>query len=190
MALAFSVSKPFRQSLKKNFLLMVYLLIIICYSIWITINCDDWSKRLFNLYDLEKYNENEDNKQNNKYIKIKEKLIKGGDKIKYYLFLIIIICCIIHIFFEWVIMKFIRNLYEKKLLKKYRTEILKEQSSIANREITNNMKIDNEVPIYKYQRVYYDDRRKIIKKEKYKNYINDSFEITISNENNCSFDKI
>ena len=185
MALAFSVSKPFRQSLYKNLLLMIYLLIILSYSIWITINCDDWSKDLFNLYDLKKSRENNDSNTSEKEI-----LINGGDKIKYYLLIIIIICCIIHIFIEWVMMKQIKNYYEKKLINKYRTEILKEKNSTFNQEISSNLKIDNEISVYKYQRVYYDDRRKITKKEKNDNRIDNNFEITISNNTNPFFETI
>ena len=35
-------------------MLVVYLIITYSYSIWITINCDKWSKKLFGLFDLEK----------------------------------------------------------------------------------------------------------------------------------------
>ena len=52
LALAFSVSKPFRQRIYTNWPLMIYLVLIIFYSIWITINCDEWSAKLFNIYDL------------------------------------------------------------------------------------------------------------------------------------------
>ena len=34
---------------------MIYLAGDYFYSIWITINCDNWSRTLFNLYELEKY---------------------------------------------------------------------------------------------------------------------------------------
>ena len=32
---------------------MIYLAGVYFYSIWITINCDSWSKKLFDIYDLE-----------------------------------------------------------------------------------------------------------------------------------------
>ena len=54
LAIAFFVSKPFRQRIYTNWLLMIYLAGAYFYSIWITINCDSWSKDLFDLYDLEK----------------------------------------------------------------------------------------------------------------------------------------
>ena len=53
LAIAFFVSKPFRQHIYTNWILMIYLAGAYFYSIWITINCDNWSKKLFGLYDLE-----------------------------------------------------------------------------------------------------------------------------------------
>ena len=53
-ALALSSSRPFREPIYKNWLLILYLVAIYFYSIWFTINCDDWSKNLIGLFDFEK----------------------------------------------------------------------------------------------------------------------------------------
>ena len=42
---------------------MIYLAGAYFYSIWITINCDSWSKKLFKLYDLEKRGDTEDEEE-------------------------------------------------------------------------------------------------------------------------------
>ena len=55
LAIAFFVSKPFRQRIYTNWILMIYLAGVYFYSIWITINCDSWSRDLFDLYKLEYY---------------------------------------------------------------------------------------------------------------------------------------
>ena len=154
MAIAFSVSKPFRQQLYKNWILMLYLIIVLFYSIWITINCDGWSKNLFDLYDLEKKGEETEGEGEKG-----EDLIKGGENMKYYLLLIIGINCIVHITIEWGVMKLIRYCYEESLIKKYKKEIVEEKVNQRNPDFNNK-----EVSIYKYQRVYYYDRRKQMKK--------------------------
>ena len=205
LAIAFFVSKPFRQRIYTNWLLMIYLAIVYFYSIWITINCDSWSKDLFDLYDLEKRGgedeeeeeeeeeeENEDgveenkgedeNEENEDEIKESEDeeededeeendnnnnndnegkdeeekdLIPGGKNIKYYILLIAGINTIVNIFFEWVIMKLINNCYEISLIKRYKREI--EEYELRKR--TNPNEDIKDVEIYKYQRVYYYDRR-------------------------------
>ena len=206
MAIAFSVSKPFRQRIYKNWALMIYLVLIFFYSIWITINCDDWSLKLFNLYDL-KYkgetddeeeegeeetgnqnendvndaddgddegedegdndlNEEEENKEEEEE---ESDIIEGGDKMKYYVLLIVGINMIVNIFVEWVIMRLINNCYENRLIQKYKEEVEQEKLIEAQNNSNNNPnKInDKEVKIFKYQRIYYYDRRKKIEmKEK------------------------
>ena len=196
MAIAFSVSKPFRQRIYKNWLLMIYLILAYFYSIWITINCDDWSAKLFNLYDL-KYkgetedeeeeegedetgnkNENEDNEEDNEGGNEEENnlneeeskeeedeesdIIEGGENMKYYVLLIVGVNMVVNIFVEWVIMRLINNCYENRLIKKYKEEVEQEKLVEAQIKSTNNPnKInDKEVKIYKYQRIYYYDRRK------------------------------
>ena len=188
MAIAFSVSKPFRQRLYTNWILMIYLAGVLFYSIWITINCDDWSKDLFDLYDLEKKgevpeeeeeeneeenidaenensdaenedsdaeNENSDAENDgNESANEEDDLIEGGKNMKYYVLLIAGINCVVHIVIEWGVMRLVRYCYEESLIKKYKKEILEEKSN------EGNVDLNKEVPIYKYQRVYYYDRRK------------------------------
>ena len=64
---------------------------------------------------------------------------------------------IVNIVFEWVFMKLINYCYEINQIKRYKREIenykIAKQSPIPTEEI-------KEVEIYKYQRVYYYDRRK------------------------------
>ena len=146
-AVAFFVSKPFRQRIYTNWVLMIYLAGIYFYSIWITINCDSWSKDLFNLHDLEK--KNVENKGNNE-------VIKGGDKIKYYILIIAIVNTFVSIFFEWIIMKFVRKIYENRKIKNYKIKIDREKNMKENKE--KRKEID-EVNLYKYNRVYFYDRR-------------------------------
>ena len=42
---------------------MIYLFLIFFYSIWITINCDNWSAKLFNIYDLKYKGEDEEDEE-------------------------------------------------------------------------------------------------------------------------------
>lgn len=62
-AIAFFVSKPFRQRLYMNWLVMIYLAGAYFYCIWITINCDSWSKDLFDIYDLEQRGNSDDEEE-------------------------------------------------------------------------------------------------------------------------------
>jgi len=75
----------------------------ILYSIWITINCDSWSKDLFGLYSFPKKN------------------------FKYYLFIVICINFVISIFAEWVVMGFVRNCWEGVEIRRYRNEVKKSE---------------------------------------------------------------
>ena len=166
VALAFSVSKPFRQRIFFNWPLMIYLLLVYFYSIWITINCDDWSSKLFNLYDL-KYRGDVDLDDENEAEEDEERdehggIIPGGDKMKYYILLIVGINMIVNIVFEWVVMKFVNICYSKKVIRDYKKDVEKEklieaQNKANNKEFEFN---DKEVEIFKYQRIYFDDRRK------------------------------
>ena len=145
LAIAFFVSKPFRQRIFTNWLLMIYLAGAYFYSIWITINCDNWSKKLFKIYDLEKRDDEDDS------------IIPGGKNMKYYLLIIVGVNTIVNIFFEWVIMKLINHCYENIEIKKFKREIEKEKKL---KEKNSDVK---DVKIYKHQRVYYYDRRKKLK---------------------------
>ena len=181
VAIAFSVSKPFRQRIYKNWPLMIYLVLIFFYSIWITINCDKWSAKLFSLYDLKYKGETEEEEDENEDAapgagtgdgdddddddateEEESDLIEGGDKMKYYILLIAGINLVINIFIEWVIMKFINNCYENKLIRDYKKEVENEKLIEAQNNNSNDKgKInEKEVQIFKYQRIYFYDRRK------------------------------
>ena len=141
-AISFLVSKPLRERIFKNWILTIYLTGTYFYIIWITINCDSWSRKIFNLYKLEKKNIYENDEE-----------IKEGKKIKYFVFLIVLINTFCSIFFEWVIMRFIRKCYENKIIENHRKEIFKNKN-----EQKNNDKI-KDVKIYKYNKVYWYDKR-------------------------------
>ena len=173
--LAFSISKPFRKPIYTNWPLMIYLLIVYFYSIWITINCDDWSAKLFNIYDLkykgdvddddddnDKEEENDDEEEENDDDDGENEIIPGGDKMKYYILLIVGINMIVNIFFEWVVMKFVNNYYGKKLIRDYKKEVEEEKITEAKNKAENKESEPNnkEVEIFKYQRIYYYNRRK------------------------------
>ena len=168
-----------------NFPLIIYLILIFFYSIWITINCDKWSANLFKIYDL-KYKGNtedeeeerdeegekdevegneEDTEEENEEGGEESDLIKGGENMKYYLLLIVGINMIVNIFVEWVIMGFVRNCYENKLIKDYKSEVENEKLIEAQNNILGNIN-DKEAQIFKYQRIYYYERRKRKKKVK------------------------
>jgi len=145
IAISFFVSKPFRQRIYTNWILMIYLVGIYFYCIWITINCDSWSKDIFNLHDLEK-----------KELDNEEDIIKGGKNMKYYIFIIAVINTLANNLFEWVFMNFVRKFYEKNEIKNFKMQIKNEKI----RKERNEQNINEEVQIYKYNRVYYYDRRK------------------------------
>ena len=204
VAIAFSVSKPFRQRIYKNWPLMIYLILIFFYSIWITINCDSWSLKLFNLYDLKYKGEEEDEEEEEEGENgegdgegdgdgdgeeeeedEESDLIEGGDKMKYYILLIVGINLVVNIFIEWVIMKFINNCYEDKLIKDYKREVENEKLIEAQNNSSDGEKInEKEIQIFKYQRIYYYERRqKLKKKEKEKKIKENQVEIYSSSRN-------
>ena len=76
---------------------------------------------------------------------------------KYYLLLIVGVNMVVNIFVEWVIMRFIRNCYENKLIKDYKKEVEDEKLIEVQNKNTNNENIinDKEVPIFKYQRIFF-----------------------------------
>ena len=192
LAIAFFVSKPFRQRIFTNWILMIYLAGVYFYSIWITINCDNWSKKLFKLYDLEKRgdvedeeeeeetpgeneegeisedNEEEINEEENIGIEEEEELIDddeddiipGGKNMKYYILIMVGVNTVVNIFFEWVIMRLINYCYENREIKRYKKEIEEEKIRKQNKLGKEEVK---DVEIYKYQRVFYYDRRKRMK---------------------------
>jgi hypothetical protein len=169
-AIAFFVSKPFRQRLYMNWLVMIYLAGAYFYCIWITINCDSWSKNLFDIYDLEKRGSIDDEEEDGEEevgeeegeeeMVEEEDIIEGGKKMKYWILLIAGINTIINIVFEWVVMKLVNNCYELSLIRSYKKEIeeynLQKKNRLPNQEI-------KDYEIYKYQRVYYHERRQSMK---------------------------
>ena len=192
-ALAFSVSKPFREPIYKNIPLMIYLVLVYFYSIWITINCDDWSKKAFNLYDLEYRGEYEEEEEeadgaddgdatggaSGDAGEVDEEeyddIIPGGKNMKYYILLIAGINMIISIVFEWFVMKFVNHLYAKKVIRDYKKEVEKEKLIEAQHKAENKEHEPNnkEVQIFKYQRIYFYDRRKRNEKKIAENKNND-----------------
>ena len=183
LAIAFFVSKPFRQRLYTNWLLMIYLAGAYFYSIWITINCDSWSKDLFDLYDLElrgdveeeeeeEEGENENDEEEEEVGGLDEEeekdtdfesdeegddIIEGGDNMKYYILIMAGVNTVINIIFEWIFMRLINNCYENRQIKNYKKEIDNELILKQNKVQSTDIK---DVEIYKYQRVYYYDRRR------------------------------
>ena len=117
------------------------------YTIWITINCDNWSKKLFNLINLgTELNFNPEVKTDTNY----------------YILIIAVINIIVNIAFEWFVMRLINNCFENRKFKKYKEQIEEERLMNATRELYLDAK---DVSIYKYNRVYYHDRRKNIKEK-------------------------
>ena len=80
LAIAFFVSKPFRQRIYTNWILMIYLAGVYFYSIWITIHCDSWSKKLFDLYDLEQRGDVEDDEEEEEEEEKNEKENTGAEE--------------------------------------------------------------------------------------------------------------
>ena len=138
-ALSFSVSKPFKQKITSNIYLVLYLVLSIGYSIWITLFCDSVSKDLFTLFDFEKDSEEEDYARHD------------SDKIKYLIILIIALNSTISIAFEWIFILFLGNWWEKRNIRKYMEEIENEKKG--------DDALENEIEIFKYQRVYYYEKR-------------------------------
>ena len=186
LAIAFFVSKPFRQRIYTNWLLMIYLAGAYFYSIWITIHCDSWSKKLFDLYDLEQRgdveeeeeeeggnneepeNENEDEnaeeEENNETEEEEDNedddIIPGGKNMKYYILIMAGVNTVVNIIFEWFIMRLINYCYENMQIKKFKKEIELEKAMKQKNADDPEIK---DVQIYKYQRVYYYERRKQLK---------------------------
>ena len=133
---------------------MIYLAGAYFYSIWITINCDNWSRKLFDLYELEKYGNYEYTDEED--MEEMEEFIPGGKHIKHYILLIVGINTVVSIFIEWFVMQLVNRCYERNQINQYKREIenykLLKQNPNPKEEI-------KDVEIYKYHRVYYDDRR-------------------------------
>ena len=190
--LSFLVTKPFKQQIYTNWPLLIYLAVFYFYFVWLTINCDEFSRNLFGIYYLEIedvdwdeiqsfmdsmatkeegdeelvseqeelpswYDPNAD--QNDvlyEYMKVYHPIPRGED-MKYYILIMGVLNTVLNIVFERVIMRFINRCYEERQIRRYQKEIEKEKML---KEGDNNDKKVKDVKIYKYQRVYYYDRRK------------------------------
>ena len=159
-ALAFCTSKPFRQRMYKRPIQVIYYFVLILYSIWFTISCDKISREIFMLYDFEAHSKRYEKHSNTKMF-------------KYILFIIVIMNSTINIVFERFIVKFVEIFWSKNIIKKYKKDIKK----IAENKLLNPNEIYEE-PLFKYQDVFYYDRR-------YGNYIEDngSLEKTLKKTN-------
>ena len=140
-AIAFCTSKPFRQRIYKMPIQVIYYLVLILYSIWFTINCDRFSREVFMLYDFES---NEKRYKNNSNVKM----------FKYILFIIVVANSAINIIFERFIVKFVEIFWSKNQIKKYKKDISKAKGN----NLLNNEEY-NEEPLFKYQDIYFYDRR-------------------------------
>ena len=89
-----------------------------------------------------------------------DQIIPGGKNMKYYILIIAGVNTVVNIVFEWVIMRLINNCYENIQIKKYKKEIENEKRLKGSNKNEEEIK---DVKIYKYQRVYYYDRRKRMK---------------------------
>ena len=76
---------------------------------------------------------------------------------KYYILIMAGVNTVINIVFEWVIMRLINYCYENRQIQQYRKEIENEKMLRESNKDETEIK---DVEIYKYQRVYYYDRRK------------------------------
>ena len=108
--------------------------------------------------------------------------------LKYILFLIVIINSVVSLIFERIIVKFLERFWRKNTIKKYRKDIKK----INDMNLLNENEYYEE-PLYKYQDVYFYDRRfgenygiknKSDKKVDGKKFI----ELVVSNENDNNID--
>ena len=176
MALSFFVTKPFKQRIYTNWPLMIYLFVFYFYFIWLTINCDEFSRNAFSIYNLEfkevdhftsetegsqeNKEELENKREENKEDPLASFRIPGGENIKYYIFMMAVINTVLNIVFERVIMRFVNKCYEERQIRKFRKEIEKEKMIKESNKDETKIK---DIKIYKYQRVYYYNRRQKLK---------------------------
>ena len=139
-SIAFCTAKPFRQRIYKKPSQVIYYIILISYSIWLTINCDIYSREIFMLFDFELHQYRYKNSSLN------------VSMFKYILFIIVLINSFSSIFFEKFIIKFIEKFWNKNNIKKYKNDINK----ITENKING---INEEQPLFKYQEIYFYDRR-------------------------------
>ena len=189
IALSFIVTKPFKKDLYTNWPYLIYLAVFYFYFIWLTVNCDTVSRTIFGIYyyeiedvDWDEIQELSDSLTGGE----EEELVldielpswydpkadiydivyaymlefhpmKRGKDMKYYILIIAALNTILNIIFERVIMRFINRCYEERQIRIYKKEI--EKAKMLTEGDKENRKI-KDVKIFKYQRVYYYNRRK------------------------------
>ena len=190
IALSFIVTKPFKKDLYTNWPYLIYLAVFYFYFIWLTVNCDSVSRTIFGIYyyeiedvDWDEIQEISDSLTGGEE---EEELVsdielpswydpkadiydivyaymlefhpmKRGKDMKYYILIIAALNTILNIIFERVIMRFINRSYEERQIRIYKKEI--EKAKMLTEGDKEDRKI-KDVKIFKYQRVYYYNRRK------------------------------
>ena len=189
IALSFIVTKPFKKDLYTNWPYLIYLAVFYFYFIWLTVNCDSVSRTIFGIYyyeiedvdwdeiqelsdsltggeeeelvpDIELpswYDPKADIYDNVYAYMLEFHPMKRGKDMKYYILIIAALNTILNIIFERVIMRFINRCYEERQIRIYKKEI--EKAKMLTEGDKENRKI-KDVKIFKYQRVYYYNRRK------------------------------
>ena len=190
IALSFIVTKPFKKDLYTNWPYLIYLAVFYFYFIWLTVNCDTVSRTIFGIYyyeiedvdwdeiqeisdsltggeeeeelvlDIELpswYDPKADIYDNVYAYMLEFHPMKRGKDMKYYILIIAALNTILNIIFERVIMRFINRCYEERQIRIYKKEI--EKAKMLTEGDKENRKI-KDVKIFKYQRVYYYNRRK------------------------------
>ena len=189
IALSFIVTKPFKKDLYTNWPYLIYLAVFYFYFIWLTVNCDTVSRTIFGIYyyeiedvdwdeiqelsdsltggeeeelvpDIELpswYDPKADIYDNVYAYMLEFHPMKRGKDMKYYILIIAALNSILNIIFERVIMRFINRCYEERQIRIYKKEI--EKAKMLTEGDKEDRKI-KDVKIFKYQRVYYYNRRK------------------------------
>ena len=189
IALSFIVTKPFKKDLYTNWPYLIYLAVFYFYFIWLTVNCDTVSRTIFGIYyyeiedvdwdeiqeisdsltggeeeelvpDIELpswYDPKADIYDNVYAYMLEFHPMKRGKDMKYYILIIAALNTILNIIFERVIMRFINRCYEERQIRIYKKEI--EKAKMLTEGDKEDRKI-KDVKIFKYQRVYYYNRRK------------------------------
>ena len=189
IALSFIVTKPFKKDLYTNWPYLIYLAVFYFYFIWLTVNCDTVSRTIFGIYyyeiedvDWDEIQEISDSLTGGEEEELVSDMelpswydpkadiydivyafmlefhpMKRGKDMKYYILIIAALNTILNIIFERVIMRFINRCYEERQIRIYNQEI--EKAKMLTEGDKEERKI-KDVKIFKYQRVYYYNRRK------------------------------
>ena len=189
IALSFIVTKPFKKDLYTNWPYLIYLAVFYFYFIWLTVNCDTVSRTIFGIYyyeiedvDWDEIQELSDSLTGGEEEELVPDIelpswydpkadiydivyaymlefhpMKRGKDMKYYILIIAALNTILNIIFERVIMRFINRCYEERQIRIYKKEI--EKAKMLTEGDKEDRKI-KDVKIFKYQRVYYYNRRK------------------------------